>query len=27
MYLTSFPSPESRDALAEIAKFFDRHWK
>jgi acetyl esterase/lipase len=27
MYLTSFPSPESRDALGEIAKFFDRHWK
>ena len=27
MYLTSFPSPESRDALGEIAKFFDRHLK
>ena len=27
MYLTSFPSPESRDALSEIAKFFDRHLK
>jgi len=27
MYLTSFPSPESRDALAEIAKFFDGHLK
>jgi acetyl esterase/lipase len=26
-YLTSFPAPESRDALAEIASFFDRHWK
>jgi len=27
MYLTSFPSPESRDALGEIAKFFERRWK
>lgn len=24
-YLVSFPSPESRDALGEIARFFDRH--
>ena len=24
-YLTSFPAPESLDALAEIAMFFDRH--
>ncbi len=27
MYLTSFPSPESRDGLGEIARFFDRHLK
>jgi epsilon-lactone hydrolase len=27
MYLTSFPSPESCDALGEIAKFFDRYLK
>ena len=27
MYLTSFPSPESRDALGEIAMFFDRYLK
>jgi monoterpene epsilon-lactone hydrolase len=27
MYLTSFPSSESRDALSEIATFFDRHLK
>lgn len=27
MYLTSYPSPESLDALGEIAKFFDRHMK
>ena len=25
MYLTTFPSPESCDALGEIAKFFDKH--
>jgi acetyl esterase/lipase len=25
MYLTSFPSPESQDALGEIARFFQRH--
>jgi acetyl esterase/lipase len=24
-YLVSYPSPESRDALREIARFFDRH--
>jgi acetyl esterase/lipase len=24
-YLVSFPAPESRDALGEIARFFDRH--
>jgi acetyl esterase/lipase len=26
-YLIAFPAPESRDALREIAAFFDRHWK
>ena len=26
-YLVSFPGPESRDALGEIAMFFDRHLK
>jgi len=26
-YLVSFPGPESREALGEIAKFFDRYWK
>lgn len=26
-YLVSFPGPESRDALGEIAKFFDKHLK
>ncbi len=26
-YLVSFPGPESRDALGEIAKFFDQHLK
>jgi acetyl esterase/lipase len=26
-YLLSFPAPESRDALGEIASFFDRHLK
>jgi acetyl esterase/lipase len=26
-YLFAFPAPESRDALAEIASFFDRHFK
>jgi acetyl esterase/lipase len=26
-YLVSFPGPEARDALGEIAKFFDRHLK
>jgi epsilon-lactone hydrolase len=24
-YLVSFPGPEARDALREIAQFFDRH--
>ena len=26
-YLTAFPAPESRDSLAEIAAFFERHLK
>lgn len=26
-YLTAYPAPECRDALKEIAMFFDRHWK
>jgi acetyl esterase/lipase len=26
-YLVAFPAPECRDALAEIAAFFDKHWK
>ena len=26
-YLVGFPAPESRDALGEIAQFFDRHSK
>ena len=26
-YLASFPAPESREALAEIGSFFDRHLK
>jgi acetyl esterase/lipase len=26
-YLTAFPAPEARDALKEVASFFDRHWR
>jgi monoterpene epsilon-lactone hydrolase len=26
-YLVAFPAPEARDALAEVATFFDRHWQ